>query len=128
MGQSYHITRNLEAEKLWAYFKHHWSDIDYQLEQKNMILEVKPFENGRERGYTLISRTKYTSKVRHHVNFAQYRSSDSIVIYPFNWDASIDNLSREEFDQKTISLEPTGNYLWEAFVIILRKLGLEMLG
>jgi len=71
-----HTERNWQAECIYRLFRQYQPDIEYVIDG---IMTIENFENGRERGYTI----RYKDK---EVSFAENRSSDDIVVYPFKWE------------------------------------------
>lgn len=91
--------RNWQAYCIYLLFMKHWDSINYQLKNNprhtGRMLELRNFENGRERGYTI--------KDDHHdleISWAENRNSDDIVVYPIKWADAIANEDDDSYRKK----------------------------
>ncbi len=113
------VERNWQAKCIYELFREHEEDIDYALKTRKFdhdgILRIGHFENCRERGYTLTLGEK-------EVSFAEHRSSDDIVVYPFKW--ANGDASEKDYETKTKHFKY--QQFSEAFNWILDYLGIEL--
>lgn len=93
-----HSRGNDQAEFLLTLFKKHldgWVNYAVNTHKKGGRVEIEPFTNCRERGYTIKRSFNVQENSKpvgigtgcktRYVSFAEHRSSDSIVVYPFEW-------------------------------------------
>ena len=78
----------------------------HEIEAETVLAEL--FVNGRERGWTL---GQYTDR---EISFAECRSSDQIVLYPFRWNEGDPTV---DYKTRTITLEPRDFETAATFVI-----------
>jgi hypothetical protein len=115
--------RNWQSYCIYLLFKDGWNSIQHQLESNKRhtgrMIELKNFENGRERGYTISD--------HHHgleISWAEYRSSDDIVVYPFKWEDAINNEDDKSFDEKRKYFKREQFY--EVYNFILKYLDIDV--
>ena len=98
--------RNWQAKCIYLLFtEHYWSDTNYNLNELGRRLEIRLFDNGRERGYTF--RDPDTGK---EISVCEARSSDTINIYPFNWENALNDESNSDYQNKTKYIKPREFY------------------
>jgi hypothetical protein len=107
--------RNWQAKCIFLLIAEHYKeDLEYTLEAP---LGISAFDNGRERGYTL----KYKGL---EISFAEGRSSDDIVVYPFVWDNPNEKDQENDYEQKTRRFKYQQFY--KTFEFILKYLGIRL--
>jgi len=106
--------RNWQAKCIYELLLEYQKDIEEAIDE---MLIIENFDNDRERGYTL----KYKGK---EISFAENRTSDNIVIYPFRWNTETKDLHEEFYDTKSKYFE-YGKFQ-EVFNFILKYLGIEL--
>jgi hypothetical protein len=79
--------RTWQAKCVYLLFTNaYWTDTNYAFAEAGKQIDVTLFDNGRERGYTFRDR-----KSGKEISFSEARSSDSIVVFPFNWQEALND-------------------------------------
>jgi len=116
------VKRNWQAECIYNLIMEHKDSIKFVLNGR--ILVISNFENCRERGYTLrisIRNNETKETTRKELSFAENRNSDSIVVYPFEWN---NENCEKDYETKTKYFKPESFY--EVFDYILKYFDIKL--